>query len=515
MLQLTLGSLLIITAGFVAVALYAINNDGDGSGPISSTLDINLEEFSITGDLTAPAGDITLLVHNNGSMEHNLGVRELDLLTPNFGSGGTVSLPLGELAPGEYTLFCEIAGHEAAGMVATLTVTANGDSDVVASSSGAGHGHSDLTDEEWQALDEAMMQSMLAFPAETEGKGNPILEPTEVLDDGTKVFDLTAEIVDWEVEPGVFVEAWTYNGVVPAPQIKLDRGDNIQVRVLNNLPMGTDIHWHGVHTPNDQDGVAPYTQDFIPGNGGTFTYEFTADTDAIGMYHAHHHGQMQVVNGMFGAITIGDNPIPYGRTISGVTIPDEEDLNITVDTPMVLNDAGTIGLTLNGKSFPATEPYVMNQGEWGHVTYYNEGLQIHPMHLHQFPQLVYAKDGIPLDEPYWVDTINVAPGERYSVIFRADDPGVWVWHCHILTHVERTDGMFGMVTAFIVNETPGFDPSDHPVEPHNWENTTTSPDGPVEAEGHGDHGGTEGETDDGSVDDQVDGTTEEDEDVAA
>ena len=51
----------------------------------------------------------------------------------------------------------------------------------------------DMTEEEWKALDTAMMESMLAFPAETEGKGNPILEPTEVLDDGTKVFDLTAE----------------------------------------------------------------------------------------------------------------------------------------------------------------------------------------------------------------------------------------------------------------------------------------------------------------------------------
>ena len=190
---------------------------------------------------------------------------------------------------------------------------------------------------------------------------------------------------------------------------------------------------------------------------------------------------------MFGAITIGDNPIPYGQTVSGVTVPDEEDLNITVDMPMVLNDAGTIGYSLNGKSFPATEPVVMKQGEWGNITYYNEGLQIHPMHLHQFPQLVYAKDGIPLDEPYWVDTLNVAPGERYTVLFRANDPGVWVWHCHILTHVERTDGMFGMVTAIIVEEDPSFDPDEWPVDPHNWQNVATSPDGPVPADGSHDH----------------------------
>ena len=171
------------------------------------------------------------------------------------------------------------------------------------------------------------------------------------------------------------------------------------------------------------------------------------------MYHAHLHSQISVINGMFAAFTIGDKPIPRGETISGVTIP--ADLVLDKEMPMVLNDAGVIGLTLNGKSFPATEPLVLEPGAWVGIDYYNEGLTAHPMHMHQFPQLVYAKDGIALDHPYWADTINVAPGERYSVIVHAEDPGVWVWHCHILTHVERETGMFGMVTAVIVQEAEG------------------------------------------------------------
>jgi FtsP/CotA-like multicopper oxidase with cupredoxin domain len=94
----------------------------------------------------------------------------------------------------------------------------------------------------------------------------------------------------------------------------------------------------------------------------------------------------------------------------------------------------------------------VNVGDWVVATYYNEGLQIHPMHLHQFPQLIIAKDGIALDQPYWADTVNVAPGERYTVLFNPDTPGTWVWHCHILTHVEREDGVFGMLTAIIVQD---------------------------------------------------------------
>jgi manganese oxidase len=86
--------------------------------------------------------------------------------------------------------------------------------------------------------------------------------------------------------------------------IQVDVGDNVQVHVENELPMGTDVHWHGVRVPNDQDGVAPLTQDLIQ-PGETYTYEFTADEPAIGMYHPHHHGQMKLPNGMFGVFLIG------------------------------------------------------------------------------------------------------------------------------------------------------------------------------------------------------------------
>ena len=84
------------------------------------------------------------------------------------------------------------------------------------------------------------------------------------------------------------------------------------------------------------------------------------------------------------------------------------------------------------------------------VHYMNEGLMVHPMHLHQPMGWVIAKDGVPLITPMPTDTILVAPGERYSVLYMGTDPGVWAWHCHILTHAETPDGMRYMVTALIV-----------------------------------------------------------------
>ena len=437
--------ILAMIAGLIALAFVALFNDdsgGDGgSSATASDLDISLTEFAIEGELSAPAGNVTLNVVNAGAIEHNLEVRELGIGTANLASRGLESLPLGELEPGSYELFCSIAGHETSGMAADLVIT-DADSFAPAELS-SGDAHEGLTADEMDAL---MVDSMLAFPAETEGVGNVPLEP-EIAEDGAKVFRLTAEIVPWEVEPGKFVDAWAYNGMVPGPAIKVQTGDLVRVEVDNQLPMGTDVHWHGIQTPNEMDGVAPITQPLIE-SGETFTYEFVAQKSAVGMYHAHHHAQMQVPNGMFGAFLIDDVKLPEGQTIAGVQLPDE--ITVAQEIPMVLNDAGVIGYSLNGKSFPATAPYVVDQDDWILIHYYNEGLQIHPMHMHQFPQLIVAKDGIPLDYPYYADTINVAPGERYTVLVNPNDPGTWVWHCHILTHVERDEGMFGMVTAVVV-----------------------------------------------------------------
>jgi FtsP/CotA-like multicopper oxidase with cupredoxin domain len=191
------------------------------------------------------------------------------------------------------------------------------------------------------------------------------------------------------------------------------------------------------------DGVDPYTQDpILPGD--SFTYEFTALEPAVGMYHSHHNAQTQVPNGLAGAFLIGEMPIPDSLKEKGITTIDKS-------VNMVLNDSGTIGLSLNGKSFPATEPYAMAVGETMLVNYYNEGLMAHPMHMHQPVGWIIARDGQPLAEPVAEDTITVAPGERYTVLYHFEDPGVWAWHCHILNHAEGPTGMFGMVTAVIVS----------------------------------------------------------------
>lgn len=272
-----------------------------------------------------------------------------------------------------------------------------------------------------------------AFPAKTAGVGNQPMSPTLV--NGVKVFELRARSIRWETSPGVTVEAWTYNDQVPGPQIRVREGDRVRVVLRNELPESTSIHFHGLELPNDQDGVPYITQPPVK-TGATYTYEFTVPNAGSHMYHSHHNAAKQVGLGLLGAFIVEPK---QPREIE----------RADVDVVMILND-GVHGYTFNGKGFPATEPIVAKLGQRVRVRFMNEGMMIHPMHLHGMHMTVIDKDGWPVPAPWKCDTLNVAPGERWDVIVRCTSPGTWAFHCHILPHAESDRGMFGMVTALVV-----------------------------------------------------------------
>jgi FtsP/CotA-like multicopper oxidase with cupredoxin domain len=426
---------LLLGLGALIVAGQAWIRSGDAKDIASAAqgTEVSLQEFSITPSLVAVDRGGSLTVKNSGTVAHNLAVKGTTLATPELAPGKSDSLDLSSLKPGMYTVYCQIPGHEAAGMTVMLHVGLGGATGAAASSA--------ATSAQNDQQDALMKQPVDVFTRQltdgpnTKGVGAQVMAP-KVLPDGTKEFDLTAAVTDWEVAPGKTVQAWTYNGTVPGPTIQVDPGDHVRVVLDNQLPQSTAIHFHGVTVPNNMDGVPDITQPPVK-PGETFTYDFVAaQSPEVGMYHSHHHAEHQVPDGLMGALLVGSEPVPDGVVVSQ-------------QVPMVLNDAGVIGLSLNGKSFPATAPVVAKLGDWVEIQYMNEGLQIHPMHLHGMPQLVIAKDGYPVPAPYDVDTLDVAPGERYTVLVHATAPGVWAWHCHILNHAEGDQGMFGMVTAFV------------------------------------------------------------------
>jgi manganese oxidase len=284
-------------------------------------------------------------------------------------------------------------------------------------------------------MDAMHEKGIKAFPAKTAGKGNQLFVPK--IEDGVKVFEVEASVIRWEVEPGRKVEAWAYNGQVPGPQIRVTEGDRVRIVLKNSLPESTAIHFHGVITPNDQDGVPFITQPPIK-PGQSHTYEFVAKNPGSHMWHSHHNAAKQVGLGLLGAFVIEPK---RPRKIEKADI----------DYVMILND-GTHGYTLNGKGFPATEPIVAKLGQRVRLRFMNEGMMIHPMHLHGMPMTVIDKDGWAQPAPWKCDTLNIAPGERWDAIVECDNPGTWAFHCHILPHAESQHGMFGMVTALVVQK---------------------------------------------------------------
>jgi len=420
-----LGAFALIAAMLGVVALF-VAGDALSTAQDADAVEVSLTEFALTpSNVTVDEGG-SLLVNNAGDVVHNLAVEGTDVRIENLPPGSSERLDLSDLDAGMYTIFCEVSGHRGSGMVASLMVGDGGGAhDHDAAQSAAAN----------DASDELMAERTKAFPAETEGLGAQPLEPI-VLADGTKRFELTAEVTAWEVEPGKIVDAWSYNGVVPGPTIHVEVGDHVQLALDNQLPESTSIHLHGVLLPNAMDGVPGITQAPIK-PGETFVYDVVVREPMVGIYHSHHHAEHQVPDGLFAPFIVGEMPTPAG-------------VDVAQEIPMVLNDAGVIGLSLNGKSFPATAPLVASRDDWVMIHYLNEGLQMHPMHLHGMPQLVIAKDGYPLPVPYEADTIAVAPGERYTVLVHATELGTWAFHCHILNHAESEQGMFGMVTAFIV-----------------------------------------------------------------
>ncbi len=291
-----------------------------------------------------------------------------------------------------------------------------------------------MTADEMDAHHEAGIKAFLAGK-ETTTKGNQPLKPK--MDGDVKAFELTSSVIQWEYMKGQKVEAWAYNEQIPGPELRVTEGDKVRVIIKNQLPESTAVHFHGVMLANNMDGVPFVTQPPIK-PGASFTYEFTAKNPGSHMYHSHHNSTKQVGKGQLGAFIIE----PKDKS---------KDPAFDVEYTMVLNDQ-LGGFTLNGKGFPATEPVVAKKGQKLRIRYMNEGQMIHPFHLHGLPQLVFAKDGWNLPQPWYCDTLNVAPGERWDVIVDCTEPGAWAFHCHILSHAEGDSGMFGMVTALVIQE---------------------------------------------------------------
>ena len=281
-------------------------------------------------------------------------------------------------------------------------------------------------------------------------------------------YELVAAPTRWEVIPGVSAEAYAYNYQVPGPTIRVTEGDTLRVILRNELNEPTSIHWHGLHVPNAMDGVPPLTQDAV-GPGESFTYEFVVSHAGTFMYHSHVDAAEQIDRGLYGPLIVDPQPGAEPETqfdqeftmmLSAWNIPaaagdvaDDMEGMVGMDDAAAgeeqVEEPGNLSMqmdynyfTINGKAFPTTLPWQVDEGDLVRVRLINISNLAHPMHLHGQDFKVVAKDGESLrsEQQLVMNTLSVDAGETYDIVFVAESPGTWVFHCHELHHTEN-DGV--------------------------------------------------------------------------
>ena len=252
--------------------------------------------------------------------------------------------------------------------------------------------------------------------------------------DGGKEFQLVVEEIEWEIAPGMTINAWGYNGQTPGPTIEAVEGDRVRILVTNKLPEMTAVHWHGILLPSGMDGVAGLTQPGIR-PGETFAYEFTLHQHGTQMYHSHGDEMTQMGMGTMGFFIIHPKRPEQHIDRDYAIFLNEWFVEPGTSTPNVNIMTDFNIFTFNSRVFPGTAPLVAKTGDRVRIRIGNVGQESHPIHLHGHNFKIVATDGgdIPESAQWPETTVTVFPGQTRDIEFIAN-PGDWALHCHRRHH---------------------------------------------------------------------------------
>jgi manganese oxidase len=252
---------------------------------------------------------------------------------------------------------------------------------------------------------------------------------------GAKEFHLRCMVVRQEFLPGAFMNVWGFNGSMPGPTIEVNQGDRVRIIVHNELPEPTSMHWHGLEIPIAMDGVPYLVQDLIP-PGKSFVYEFDLHQQGSFFYHA--HVPMQEALGMVGFFIIHpkvayDPPVDrdFGLIYQNFYIPPNAN---NVDT----NIMDWNWHTINGRSGPYSTPLVVKHGERVRVRLLDfSPMQHHPIHFHGHTFWLTGTEAGRIPHQAWTprNTTLVGVAMVQDFEFIANNPGDWIFHCHMVHHM--------------------------------------------------------------------------------
>ena len=228
--------------------------------------------------------------------------------------------------------------------------------------------------------------------------------------------ELEAQEVAWEFAPGRSIPGFAYNGEVPGPAIEANVDDTIEVRLTNNLPEATMVHWHGIRLPAEMDGTGAVQRPVEPGE--TFTYRFVVPDAGTFWYHSHHNETEQVERGLYGPLIVrgADEPkLDRERVLLLDDLKLDAEGNVSPFGDSHEHHAGREGeiRLVNGRQEPELELAGGQIERWRIVSAANTKY----VRLSIGGQLfsIIGTDGGLLSEPREATEVLVTPGERVEL----------------------------------------------------------------------------------------------------
>ncbi len=331
---------------------------------------------------------------------------------------------------------------------------------------------------------------------------------TPTLDGDVKEFHLSVDIIQQEIVPGFKIHTLAFNNQIPGPEIRVTRGDKIRVVFKNNTELNHTIHWHGIFVPWRMDGV-PYVTQMPVMPGKQFVYEFVAEPYGTHFYHCHWGTLLHMQAGMYGSFIIEDPDDPIKKQFNYereyTLLYSAHDVNFirkelnamldrmkermylmkhgrfdkerfaTFDTKDELIEAVNEGyqppyvtnrrspselpqpnwFTVNGKSYPVTPNLLIKQGENIRVRLINAGTEEHYLHLHGHDFWQVCDDGVPVPQPWQMNTVRLSPGKTIDILIEGKNRGIWTFHDHDTRRVTN-NGLYpgGNLLALVYEDTP-------------------------------------------------------------
>jgi FtsP/CotA-like multicopper oxidase with cupredoxin domain len=248
------------------------------------------------------------------------------------------------------------------------------------------------------------------------------------MEDGTRVFELTAQEGTTSFFSDTETETWGFNGAHLGPTLRAERGEKVAVEVHNDLDEHTSVHWHGMHLPTEMDG-GPH-QEIEPGEDWRPTW--TVDQPAATLwYHPHPHGHTEhhVYRGLAGMFLLDDEesqqaqlPHDYGVDDVPVIVQDKRfDSEGDFDHDHGGHELGMLGNvvmtngTVGAYHEATTERLRLRLLNGSTARTYAFGFEDRDID-------VIAGDGGLLDAPVRADQVRLSPGERAEIVVEME-PG--------------------------------------------------------------------------------------------